>query len=45
MRRFSDYKYVSPISIENIGETIYKLAINKVILDIGLLLSGELEPV
>jgi hypothetical protein len=44
MRRFSDYKYVSPIPIESIEETIYNLAINKVKLDVWLLLFGGTEP-
>jgi hypothetical protein len=35
MRRFSDYKYISPVPIEGIKKRIYNLVINKVILDVG----------
>jgi hypothetical protein len=45
MRQFPDYKYVSSIPNKDIGETIYNLAINKFILDVGLLFSGGLESV
>jgi hypothetical protein len=43
MRRIPDYKYVSSIPIEGIKELIYNLAINKFILDAGLLHSREPE--
>jgi hypothetical protein len=43
MKRFLDYKYISPIPIEGIEEPIYNLAINKAILDVGLLLFGGSE--
>jgi hypothetical protein len=45
MRQFPDYKYISLIPIKNIGKELYKLAINKVILDVGLLLFKWLKPV
>jgi hypothetical protein len=43
MGQFPDSKYVSSIPIKGIRERIYNLAINKDILDVGLLLSGGPE--
>jgi hypothetical protein len=43
MRRFSNYRYVSLIPIEGIRKIICNPDINKAILEVEFLLSGETE--